>query len=60
MTADPICAKCGRTFAPDSRHVELEYEWVPPESRDDKGDTLYLCPEHSDALREWMGGLDVE
>lgn len=54
---EPECPRCGRTFAPDSRHTRLDTEKTPPESKSDAvGDVLDLCPECSYAFEEWLDG----
>jgi len=55
MTTQAECARCGRTFGPDTRHVQAEYSYYPPESKaDELGDIADFCPECSRSFEEWM------
>lgn len=48
MTHAAECPRCGRTFAPDTRHIRAEYSWYPPESRADSiGEIADFCPDCS-------------
>ncbi|MBX0348576.1 hypothetical protein [Haloarcula pellucida] len=54
---DAECARCGRTFAPDCRHIRAEHSWYPPESRQDElGHLADFCPECSRDFEEWLRG----
>ena len=57
MNAKPKCERCGRTFAPDTRHIRAEYSWYPPESREDHLDEIsYLCPDCAKDFEEFLEG----
>ena len=47
------CVRCDRSFAPDTRHVELRHQWKPPE---DPAQIFHLCPDCADKLGKFLDG----
>lgn len=53
MTAE--CDRCGATFAPDTRHLEMTHQWKPPEN---PAHRFTLCARCADEFGKWLEGSD--